>query len=261
MHAIKDMKRYLFALLFVCSLLFAEDEKKLPIVVSIPKSGGHFSLKMLTLFPKEVQFEWADHLTAGGAHHPLLDDVQAQKVLIVRDLRDVFVSLVYWFDAQIKEGMINKHVATKIKGLRDIIQHWRTLSFDEKLKIVLEDGEESLYQSGFMRENIEAALQLLEKENVQMIRFEDLIGPQGGGTATAQADCIKRFASLFRLDLSETQIQEIGKKTFGKTHPSKFDRTFHKGKIGEWKSHYNDKNLLLFYMRYGRYQKAFGYIE
>lgn len=70
-----------------------------------------------------------------------------------------------------------------------------------------------------------------------------------------------RFTTIFHQALNKKQIEKIGEKTFGTTHCTEFDKTFCKGQIGAWENHYNEKNLLLFYMRYGRYQRVFGYIQ
>ncbi|MCB1110109.1 MAG: hypothetical protein KDK64_03945 [Chlamydiia bacterium] len=252
------MKQWILLVLFLPHILFSE-EKTLPLVLSVPKAGGHLVLKMLSLFPEPPECVWADHIVSHDMEELSLEDAKVSKVIIIRDLRDVFVSLVYWFDAQVAEGLVNRHLAAKRKGLRERIQHWRSCSFDEKLQIVLEDGAESFYYEGFMRENIEQACHLLKGEKTQVMRFEDLIGVQGGGSQEAQEECIRRFAEVFSQSLSEEEVKRVSDKTFGKTHASAFDRTFRKGQIGSWKEHYNEKNLLLFYMRYGRYQKLLGY--
>ena len=257
-----DMKKLVLILFLLPALIFSDDAAlKRPVVLSVPKAGGHLALKTLSLFPETPKGQWADHIVNCGVRNPLFYDSETPKVIIVRDLRDVFVSLVYWFDAQIEEGLINRHLAAKRKGLRELIQHWRNCSFDEKLRIVLEDGQENLYYDGCMRENIEEACVLCDEKNTQVIRFEDLVGPKGGGNVESQKECIRQFAAVFSQDLKEKQVEEISQKMFGTAHPTEFDQTFRKGQIGAWKSHYNEKNLLLFYMRYGRYQKAFGYIQ
>lgn len=241
----------LWALLPV--LIWAEGNT--PLVLSVPKAGGHLALEMLYLFPNIPDCQWADHLVHCGIRNPRLDDSKSTKILIVRDLRDVFISLVYWFDGQVKEGLINRHVIAKRKGLRERIQYWRGCSFDEKLRIVLEDGEQSLYYDGFMRENIEEGCRLLNRENIVVIRFEDLVGPKGGGNKERQHAAIRRIALSLEQELKEDQVETIGEKMFGAS------TTFRKGQIGSWEGKYNESNLLLFYLRYGRYQKAFGYSE
>ena len=158
------MMRKFYPLLFLVHILIWADIKT-PLVLSIPKSGGHLVLNMLYAFPNIPDCQWADHLVHCGIRSPKLDDLETVKILIIRDLRDVFISLVYWFDAQIEEGLINHHVIAKKNGLKERIKYWKGCSFDEKLHIVLEDGDQSLYYNGFMRENFEEAYHLLNKKN------------------------------------------------------------------------------------------------
>ncbi|MCB1106658.1 MAG: hypothetical protein KDK76_01010 [Chlamydiia bacterium] len=235
--------------------------RKYPFVLSIPKAGGHLILKMLSLFPEPPPCQWSDHVISFGMRNPLYFDSSVMKILLVRDLRDVFVSLVYWFDAQIEDGLIKRHLASKQKGIDELIQHWKTCSFDEKLTIVLEDGEKSLYYSRFMEENIEEMCHLLNVQNTYVIHFEDLVGPKGGGTLEKQWESIYFFASLFSIELTQEKVEEIGEKMFGNSYPSDFNRTFRKGKIGGWKDAFSEKNLQIFNARYGHFQQALGYFK
>jgi len=143
------MRKLALILLLLPALIFSDDEaaSEHPVVLSVPKAGGHLVLKMLSLLPEAPKGRWADHIVNCGVRNPMFYNSETPKVIIVRDLRDVFVSLVYWFDAQVEEGLINRHLAAKRKGLRELIQYWRGCSFDEKLRIVLEDGQENLYYS------------------------------------------------------------------------------------------------------------------
>ncbi len=85
--------------------MFSDDGAgECPVVLSVPKSGGHLVLKMLSLFPEPTECQWADHIVSCGVRNPLSYDPEAEKVIIVRDLRDAFVSLVYWFDDQIYDN-------------------------------------------------------------------------------------------------------------------------------------------------------------
>ena len=86
-----------------------------------------------------------------------------------------------------------------------------------------------------------------------VIRFEDLIGPKGGGDAKMQYSAIHSIAKALGQDLKQDQIESIGKEMFGSS------KTFRKGKIGSWIGQYNERNLFIFYLRFGRYQKALGY--
>lgn len=254
------MKKFVLILLLLPKLILSlEAREKSPYVLSIPKAGGHMVLKMMTLFPDPPQCQWSDHVIAYGMRNPLYYDSEVMKLIMVRDLRDVFVSLVYWFDAQLEAGLLKRHMAAKRKRIDDLIEQWNGYSMDEKLRIVLEDGKENLYYSGFMTENIEEACRLLKLENNFVFHFEELVGPRGGGDQIAQWDGIRRFAQFFSIELSDIEIQEIGIQMFGTDYESVHDRTFRKGQIGSWKEHYSSENLALFESKYALFQKELGY--
>ena len=97
------MRKLALILLLLPALIFSDEvASEHPVVLSVPKSGGHLALKMLSLFPETPKGRWADHIVNCGVRNPLFYNSETPKVIIVRDLRDVFVSLVYWFDAQIE---------------------------------------------------------------------------------------------------------------------------------------------------------------
>ncbi|MDR3647105.1 MAG: hypothetical protein P4L22_06200 [Candidatus Babeliales bacterium] len=66
------------------------------------------------------------------------------------------------------------------------------------------------------------------------IKFENLVGPKGGGTLEKQLAEIKKIAHHLGKHLSDKEIKEVAKNLFGESN------TFRKGKIGSWKKHFND---------------------
>ena len=230
------MKKWLFLVFFVPFFAFGKEDtlRKYPYVLSIPKSGGHMVLKMMHLFPEKPVCHWSDHILSFGLRNPLYYDSKVVKILLVRDLRDVFVSLVYWFDRQVDEGLIKRHLAAKRKGIDDLIKEWKELNFDEKLTRVLKDEEGTLYYNGFMMENIREACNLLEVKNTHLFHYEDLVGLKGGGTQEAQLDAILEFASIFSIELSVKEAEKIGEDMYGNSYPS--DGPFGKGRLARGKS-------------------------
>ena len=64
------------------------------------------------------------------------------------------------------------------------------------------------------------------------IRFEDLVGPRGGGSLECQLKEIKKIANHLRLDVDDQVIEKVADQLFGGTE------TFRKGQIGSWKDHF-----------------------
>jgi len=70
------------------------------------------------------------------------------------------------------------------------------------------------------------------------IYFENLVGPKGGGTITAQLKEMRKIANHIHLQISDKALLEIGDQMFGHCE----SQTFHKGAIGKWKQYFSDEN-------------------
>lgn len=67
------------------------------------------------------------------------------------------------------------------------------------------------------------------------VRFEDLIGHDGGGNKKSQLQTAASVIRHLGLDLPQYRIEEIARKTF-----STGSKTFRKGQIGDWRNHFNE---------------------
>ncbi|MDE3046356.1 MAG: hypothetical protein KGJ02_06910, partial [Verrucomicrobiota bacterium] len=93
----------------------------------------------------------------------------------------------------------------------------------------------------------------LQDPNIIVIRFEDLIGPRGGGSLEAQRRIYLTLATHLGYTLTLEQIDEIAKNSFGGTW------TFRNGQIEEWKTAYSESNKALFNQLFGWTLVDFGY--
>lgn len=66
-------------------------------------------------------------------------------------------------------------------------------------------------------------------ERVLTVRFEDIIGPEGGGSAEARRATLERLCE--RLDIDASRIDAVARDLFG---PGR--ATFRKGRIDSWKT-------------------------
>jgi len=66
---------------------------------------------------------------------------------------------------------------------------------------------------------------------VLTIKFEDLVGPQGGGTSSAMENTIRKIANHINVAIDDTDLDAIQNALFGGT------KTFRKGQIGSWKEY------------------------
>jgi hypothetical protein len=67
------------------------------------------------------------------------------------------------------------------------------------------------------------------QEFVQVVRFEDLIGPKGGGDPAKQDWIISELLDYLDLNRTPSQVEELKDDLFGGTH------TFRAGKIDQWR--------------------------
>lgn len=70
----------------------------------------------------------------------------------------------------------------------------------------------------------------LDHPNCFVIRFEDIIGQNGGGNAVTQAKVIEELMGFIGLNLSQSQITYLCNHVFNNK-----SRTFHKGQCYAWK--------------------------
>lgn len=248
--------RLIYLALF-CVTAFAEQSPFL--LTSIPKSGSHLLIKLIHLMTnckaiggwngklsaveidrilreidpsKEFSFCHANepHYFDFAKRHP-----EYVKFFQIRDLRDVMVSAAFYFSEKLEKLELK--------------------TFDEKLTFVLTSN--TVY-SNWIENNAKLYSNWMALPNCYPIRFEDLVGEAGGGSAQQQTETIIKIFSLLNLELSEEKLDWIVDHLFG--YPKdRISWTFRKGLIGDWKTCFQDHHKRLFNQRWGRYQKMLGY--
>ena len=69
-----------------------------------------------------------------------------------------------------------------------------------------------------------------------VVRFEDLIGPRGGGSAAAQLWTVERIFAYLGLRVPEDRLRRLVRQAFSGASP-----TFRQGAIGSWREHFDDE--------------------
>jgi hypothetical protein len=85
------------------------------------------------------------------------------------------------------------------------------------------------------------SLSWMNEQRCLTIRFEDLIGPLGGGRMESQLEVITAIAGFLKVHLSEKDIQFILSNIF-----SDRTATFRKGQIGSWRHEFSKKHIINF---------------
>jgi hypothetical protein len=156
-----------------------------------------------------------------------------------RDPRDVLLSMVEFLsDAGRSVGGFPEHLV-----YADILR--RTPSLPDRLTIALADP-------GFPGvASFEQALWLVRHPQVCTISFEDLVGPQGGGSRSRQIEAIGRVLRALEHDADPEVLAD---KLF-----SRSSFTFRSGRIGRWREVFTPGHVELFEQRFGHVLDAYGY--
>ena len=93
---------------------------------------------------------------------------------------------------------------------------------------------------------------LLYHPNVLKLRFEDLVGEEGGGSKLSQAAAIESWAKFLALDVP---AEELAEGLFGGTS------TFSKGRVDSWRDVFKEHHKRAFDREFGGVLEDYGYAE
>ncbi|MFK5947513.1 MAG: sulfotransferase domain-containing protein [Methylococcales bacterium] len=242
-----------------------------PILLnSIPKAGTHLLENALENFPcirnagKRTVHFWGEpdagvltsvssigrgsFLNAHLPAHPDIFKIVAEnkiKVLfVIRDPRDIVLS--------------HFNYVTKIDPSHHLYNLYSGMKDDDERLLA------SISGVGDIRPSIGVVLREFEpwinNDQVFVCRFEDLIGPDGGGSSEVQNKLILSIANYLEIQLDDSIINRISEKTF-----STKSSTFRKGRAGGWRKAFKDVHVDAFkkaagdeLIRYG-YEKNFDW--
>ncbi len=94
----------------------------------------------------------------------------------------------------------------------------------------------------------------MEHKSILVCRFEDLIGPSGGGTKSQQLTTLQSISNHLDIKISASQLEHIADRTF-----SSKSSTFRQGKAGNWRNHFNDSHIAAFKSVAGNELIRYGY--
>lgn len=230
---------------------------------TVPKSGSHLlekAVRAVKADPDHHYFRHLDWFSNTVNYYPL-----EGYIINIRDPRDCFISLLDWVENTRRDNFeeTGLYFDSEING-QDYFTRcsvvwlkpkWDTLTYDEKLLALLNLDEdvcpspENIYERNFKK-----ASDLMHHHNVTVIRFENLVGSKGGGSDELQFKEVKKIARAMRQKLSKAEVQAIASDLFGDTKG-----TFHKGKIGRWKSVYKPEHVAAFKKHWNKYLVQWGY--
>lgn len=169
----------------------------------------------------------------------LADYLEANKIKTIFIHRDPRAELVSRFHYIM--GLKRHHLHYLLAALRDEEERYRLLIL----------GRDEYPQISSARERLLQFRGWVEDRAVLKVRFEELVGERGGGSAELKADALERIVAFLRLD--ETHIDTLSRTA---TSPT---TTFREGQIDGWRKSIPAKAHELLLQECGDLLESFGY--
>lgn len=234
------------------------------LCVSIPKSGTHLLERALCLHPRLYRKllptltnaslrRWggldgllakvrpgqviASHLRFDAAFPDVVDRRHVPAVFLVRDPRDLVISQANYV-ARRSDHRFNPLFAERA-GSR------------ERLELaIVGDPEHGLRSVG---ERLQVYAGWLSSDAL-VVRFEDLVGPGGGGDPHRQTEAVRAIYRHIGLTIEDDFVTQVCGRLFSSESP-----TFRRGSIGQWRDLFDDELEGLFDRTAGDMMSAYGY--
>ncbi|MEM8677104.1 MAG: sulfotransferase domain-containing protein [Cyanobacteria bacterium P01_G01_bin.67] len=182
---------------------------------------------------------WSEELT------DLLVTNNIRTIFIIRDLRDVAVSLAFY----LANKKSNHHLYDYFASLE---------SNDDRLMEVILGAKQQLFSDCPTPKSLGefgmAFFPWLKEPNCLAVRFEDLIGSAGGGDDQKQIESFREIINYLELDISAEKTAQLSQKLFFQN-----SHTFRKGKIGDWQNWFTAEHKRVFKEFAGKALIEFGY--
>lgn len=269
-------------LLLILSLFMVRAEGNIPpfALITMPKSGSHLLIKTLyfltgsqaiwhTKFPSYQYippakgFLYTHFCVSPQLEADYKDLLYLKKIILIRDLRDVAISIVHQIRKSPWPGMCEKKRGEFLSMSFDQ-QLLFVIHFEYDVRAIAKLSPDSLQVS--LVRVAEQASEYAENSSILTLRFEDLVGPNGGGTYEAQIMQLKKIREFLSLGVSDFFLYEIAEKIYGDAlNPygngsfHNFQSTFHVGTIGRWKTAFKEEHKVAFKKKLGKHLIALGY--
>ncbi len=196
-----------------------------------------------TLIQAELENKYV-HMHANPSKQmiALLKKQNYKVIFLIRDPRDQALSLLHYIDKGWSLRTLNP------KG------PYSSLSFNDKLLEIITGNR---YGTSGVKHAIGEKLgwMSLESDFVYTVRFENLVGAEGGGHRDLQLMEIRNIAHHLEIDLPDEELQQRSFNLFGKPG----EKTFRNGQIGEWKLFFKPMHIKAFKEVFGSELIDMGY--
>jgi sulfotransferase 6B1 len=160
------------------------------------------------------------HLPYSSELEELLVQQNVKIFSIVRDPRDVAIS---YTNHMLKEKQYLHSLFTKLPDTKT------------RIKYVLSGCSDREYTLAPLRDRIERTIGWHRSSLVCSLKFENLVGRQGGGEEKTQLDELKRILDYLDIHLEASGIEDLADEVFYTK-----SRTFHRGQMNQWQNLFTD---------------------
>lgn len=190
-----------------------------------PYVDGPLPLRLLRSYKgKSTVYKWT-HFAYTPEFDRFLDTQKIKKFLMIRDPRAMLVSFANMVKVGFEPGQevdLELLILDLIDGRKKNYISWG-VSRHCNYPTVWEIGICNFYRT---------YLPFIGSNNCLTVRFEDLVGRQGGGSDTKQFEMINKIAKHLNMSVNNDKILEIIHNLFGGS------TTFNSGQIDGWKKYF-----------------------
>jgi len=170
------------------------------------------------------------HLKYRQHYAKIIQKHHMKHILIVRDPRDIAVSNFIYITRKDKAHRLHDYFRNTLKDDGERL----TASILGIDACQIPDGVASLG----MAAQISGFLDWRESPQCLFIKFEDLIGSNGGGDDKKQLEVLLQIQRHIGLSLNETERRKVANSLFNRG-----SRTFFKGQIGSWRQYFTKDHI------------------
>ena len=195
-------------------------KKKIPISIGSPRMVRLKLIERICSKIKDSEY-MLSHIPYSHDMEMLLKDLEWKNIVIIRDPRDQCASMLHKLKIK-KNNPASYYLYEQLKTDSDRIK-------------ALIDGYDGLHNTRGMVSldtMYKSVMAWKGKSNFIFVKFEDLIGPKGGGTLERQKTTIVQILKHLEYEHYDNDeiVEWIGNHCFGITN------SFWKGQVGNWKS-------------------------
>lgn len=261
------------------------------LVNSLPKSGTNLLASILDCTPG-VQFQrvilnrnlrwhpfnylpFGDRRTClAGVDQPAKVTLSAVRQVLSKLQPGCYTSAHMPYDAGVEEILTKFDIRpffvirdprdVAVSGVKHAMQHtghflheaYKALPSDKARLLAAIQGirrDDGTFMGSGMAAKIRSIEGWLGASAVVTLKFEDMIGAQGGGSDESQQSAILKVGEHIGLSLTPDAALDIGQRAFGRGN------TFRAGQIGSWRQAFDDEAKAIFKEECGEVLVKMGY--